>query len=108
MFLPVTRESGGKLHQLQALDSGAAGNFMDIAMASRLQVPVNPLSPPLEIIALDGRSIPWVCYQDHWPSHCLTVSHFGLTNAPDVFQALINDVLQDMLNKFVFVYLDDI
>ncbi len=30
---------------------------MDIAMALRLQVPVNPLSCPLEIIALDGRSI---------------------------------------------------
>lgn len=33
---------------------------------------------------------------------------FGLTNAPAVFQALINDVLRDMLNHFVFVYLDDI
>ncbi len=33
---------------------------------------------------------------------------FGLTNAPAVFQALINDVLRDMLNQFVFVYLDDI
>ena len=33
---------------------------------------------------------------------------FGLTNAPAVFQALVNDVLRDMLNKFVFVYLDDI
>lgn len=33
---------------------------------------------------------------------------FGLTNAPAVFQALIDDVLRDMLNKFVFVYLDDI
>lgn len=33
---------------------------------------------------------------------------FGLTNAPAVFQALINDVLRDMLNKYVFVYLDDI
>ena len=33
---------------------------------------------------------------------------FGLTNVPDVFQALINDVLRDMLNQFVFVYLDDI
>ncbi len=30
---------------------------------------------------------------------------FGLTNA--VFQALINDVLWDMLNQFVIVYLDD-
>ena len=31
---------------------------------------------------------------------------FGLTNAPAVFQALIDDVLRDMLNRFVFVYLD--
>ncbi|KAF7648883.1 hypothetical protein LDENG_00150580, partial [Lucifuga dentata] len=36
------------------------------------------------------------------------VMPFGLTNAPAVFQALVNDVLQDMLNQFVFVYLDDI
>ena len=33
---------------------------------------------------------------------------FSLTNAPAVFQNLINDVLRDMLNCFVFVYLDDI
>lgn len=33
---------------------------------------------------------------------------FGLVNAPAVFQALINDVLRDILNVFVFVYLDDI
>lgn len=33
---------------------------------------------------------------------------FGLTNAPAVFQALVNDVLRDMLHKFFFVYLDDI
>lgn len=32
---------------------------------------------------------------------------FGLTNAPAVFQALVNDVLRDF-NHFVFVYLDDI
>ena len=31
---------------------------------------------------------------------------FGLTNAPAVFQNMVNDVLGDMLNKFVFVYLD--
>lgn len=33
---------------------------------------------------------------------------FGLSNAPAVFQALVNDVLRDMINIFVFVYLDDI
>lgn len=27
---------------------------------------------------------------------------------PAVYQALVNDVLSDMLNRFVFVYLDDI
>ena len=32
---------------------------------------------------------------------------FGLTNAPAVFQDL-NDILRDWLNRFVFVYLDDI
>lgn len=33
---------------------------------------------------------------------------FWLTNAPAVFQALVNDVLRDFLNHSVFVYLDDI
>lgn len=33
---------------------------------------------------------------------------FGLTNSPAVFQALVSDVLRDMLNIFVFIYLDDI
>lgn len=41
--------------------------------------------------------------------HCkYLVMPFGLTNAPAVFQNLINYVLGDMLNKFVFIYLDDI
>ena len=36
------------------------------------------------------------------------VMPFGLTNAPAVFRSLVNDVLRDMLNRSVFVYLDDI
>lgn len=36
------------------------------------------------------------------------VMPFGLSNAPAVFQALINDVLQDAIDRFVFVYVDDI
>ncbi|XP_067231407.1 bromodomain-containing protein 8 isoform X8 [Chanodichthys erythropterus] len=53
---------------------------------------------------------------DEWKTAFITPSGhfeyrvlpFGLTNAPAVFQALVNDVLRDMINKFVFVYLDDI
>lgn len=36
------------------------------------------------------------------------VMPFELTNAPAVFQGLVNVVLRDMLNRFVFVYIDDI
>ena len=36
------------------------------------------------------------------------VMPFGLTNAPAVFQALVNDVLRDVINQNIFVYLDDI
>ena len=36
------------------------------------------------------------------------VMPFGLTNAPAVFQNFVNEVLSDMLNQFVFVYIDDI
>jgi hypothetical protein len=33
---------------------------------------------------------------------------FGLNNAPAEFQALVNDVLREMVNLFIFVYLNDI
>ncbi|KAI7810743.1 hypothetical protein IRJ41_006107 [Triplophysa rosa] len=33
---------------------------------------------------------------------------FGLSNSPAVFQTRVNDVLRDMVDRFVFVYLDDI
>ena len=37
-----------------------------------------------------------------------TVMPFGLSIAPSVFQAFINDVLRDMLGQYVIAYLDDI
>lgn len=36
------------------------------------------------------------------------VMSFGLTNTPAVFQALVNYILRDFLNRYVFVYLNDI
>lgn len=40
--------------------------------------------------------------------HYDLVMPFGLTNDPAVFHALVNDILRDMLNRFVFAYLDAI
>lgn len=55
-----------------------------------------------------------ICEGDDWKMAFNTptghyeylVMPFGLNNAPAVFQALVNDVLRDMLNQFVFIYLD--
>ena len=33
---------------------------------------------------------------------------YGLANAPSVFQSFVNEVLRDMLHRFVVVYIDDI
>lgn len=33
---------------------------------------------------------------------------FRLTNAPAMVQALVNDVLRNFRNRFVFMYIDDI
>lgn len=57
-----------------------------------------------------------ICQDDEWKTAFNTllghfeylVIPFGLTNAPAVFQHLINDILCDMLGRFMFVYLDDI
>lgn len=47
-------------------------------------------------------------FNTHTGHYEYLVMPFGLTNAPAVFQSLVNDVLRDMVNKFLFIYLDDI
>ncbi|KAI2655839.1 Transposon Tf2-6 polyprotein [Labeo rohita] len=36
------------------------------------------------------------------------VMPFGLSNSPSIFQALVNDVFREELNRYVIVYIDDI
>ena len=58
VFLPVYLSWGEQRHTFQAfIDSGAAGNCMDISVARRLQVPQIAVNPPFTISALDGRSL---------------------------------------------------
>lgn len=67
---------------------------------------------------LDLRNAYLVCIHegDEWKTAFNTleghyeylVMPFDLTNAPAKFQDLVNNVLTDILNQFIFVYLDDI
>ena len=56
--IPVTISWEHQQHPLQALiDSGAAGNFMDLTLASKLHLPITSLDHPLTVTALDGRPL---------------------------------------------------
>ncbi|KAJ8388177.1 hypothetical protein AAFF_G00136430 [Aldrovandia affinis] len=49
---------GDQDHTLKAMvDSGAAGNFLDIKLAKELEIPLTTLEPPLTVTALDGRPL---------------------------------------------------
>jgi len=43
-----------------------------------------------------------------WGSYEWNIMPFGLTNAPATWQQFINEVLADMIDVNVIVYLDDI
>lgn len=59
-------------------------------------------------VRLKPEDIPKTAFTTPFRLFEYTVLCFGLTNAPATFQSVMNDTLQDMLGKFVLVYMDDI
>ncbi len=57
-----------------------------------------------------------ICEGDEWKTAFIAnsvhykylVMPFGLSNSPSVFQSFMNEVFNDMLNRFVLIYIDDI
>ena len=47
-------------------------------------------------------------FKTHYGSYKWLVIPFGLTNSPAVFKQFMNDILGDLLDKCIVVYLDDI
>ncbi len=63
----------------------------------------------LIIWSASGRGMSWKTAFNTPRGHFeYLVMPFGLSNSPAVFQALVNDVLRDMVDQFIYVYLDDI
>ncbi len=59
-------------------------------------------------IKVDEDSVPLTAFRTRYGHFEFLVLPFGLTNAPAVFMALMNDVFKKELDSFVMVYLDDI
>ncbi len=59
-------------------------------------------------VEVDKNSQDITAFVTLWGLYQFNVMLFGLTNAPAIFQRLMNYVLHDYLNDFVVVYLDDI
>jgi hypothetical protein len=59
-------------------------------------------------VRMHAEDIEKTTFHTHHRHFEFLVMPFGLTNAPTTFQALMNDVLQDFICVFVFVFFDDI
>ena len=60
------------------------------------------------LICMSKGDEPKTAFQTSFGLYKWKVMPFGLCNAPATFQAIIDDVFHDMLDKGVIIYLDDI
>ena len=49
-----------------------------------------------------------IAFKTHWGLYEFLVMPFGVTNAPAQFMNMMNDVLDDYLDKFVLIFLDNV
>jgi hypothetical protein len=59
-------------------------------------------------IKVREQDIPKTCIRTRYGSFEFLVMPFGFTNAPSVFQALMNTIFRDLVDVYVMCYLDDI
>jgi Reverse transcriptase (RNA-dependent DNA polymerase) len=59
-------------------------------------------------IRVRDKDVPKTCIRTRYGSYEFMVMPFGLKNAPSTFQAFMNDVFPDYVDKFMLVYLDDV
>ncbi|KAI2666212.1 Transposon Tf2-6 polyprotein [Labeo rohita] len=124
-LLPGTTPPKGKLYSLSTPEREAMEKYISDSLAAKI---IRPSSSPAAFERLQGASfftkldlrnayhLVRMREGDEWKTAFNTprghfeylVLPFGLSNAPAVFQALVNDVLRDMVDQFIYVYLDDI
>jgi hypothetical protein len=59
-------------------------------------------------IRMKDADIPKTCIRTRYVSFVFLVMPFGPTNAPNTFQAVMNDVFKEYMDEFVMVYINDI
>jgi len=68
---------------------------------------INPCSKyyQIQIVEKDKENI--VC-RTRYGSYKFLLMPFGLTNAPTTFCTFMNDIIRELLDDFVVIYIDDI